>query len=67
MPRYLLRTQTDHTLPFFADRGQCYPLAVPAINESPPPKERGVALTGILQGIEADKVRVHSGHRAQGV
>ena len=55
MPRYLLRTQTDHTLLFFTDRGQCYPLAVSAINESLRPKERGVALTGILQGIEADE------------
>ncbi|MBS7299864.1 MAG: DNA topoisomerase 4 subunit A [Eubacteriales bacterium] len=55
MPLYLLRTQTDHTLLFFTDRGQCYPLAVSAINESLRPKERGVALTGILQGIEADE------------
>ncbi len=55
MPRYLLRTQTDHTMLFFTDRGQCYPLAVSAINESLRPKERGVALTGILQGIEADE------------
>ena len=55
MPRYLLRTQTDHTLLFFTDRWQCYPLAVSAINESLRPKERGVALTGILQGIEADE------------
>ena len=55
MPRYLLRTQTDHTLLFFTDRGQCYTLAVSAINESLRPKERGVALTGILQGIEADE------------
>ena len=55
MPRYLLRTQTDHTLLFFTDRGQCYPLAVSAINESLRPRERGVALTGLLQGIEADE------------
>lgn len=55
MPRYLMRTQTDHTLLFFTERGQCYSLPVSAINESLRPKERGVALTGILQGIEADE------------
>ena len=55
MPRFLLRTQTDHTLLFFTDRGQCYMLPVAAINESLRPKERGVALTGILSGFEADE------------
>ena len=52
MPRFLLRTQTDHTLLFFTDRGQCYMLPVSGITDSMRPKERGVALTGILNGYE---------------
>ena len=52
MPRFLLRTQTDHTLLIFTDRGACYTLNVGAINESLRVKERGTALTGILQGFE---------------
>ena len=55
MPRFLLRTQTDHTLLFFTNRGQCYMLPVTAIADSIRPKERGVALTGILGGFEADE------------
>ena len=53
MPRFLLRTQTDNTLLFFTDRGQCYTLPVSGINDSLRPKERGVALTGILNGFES--------------
>ncbi len=55
MPRFLLRTQTDHTLLFFTDRGQCHTLSVGAIAETLRPKERGVALTGILPGIETNE------------
>ncbi len=58
MPRFLLRTQTDHTLLFFTNRGQCYMLPVTAIADSIRPKERGVALTGILGGFEADETCV---------
>ena len=53
MPRFLLRTQTDHTLLFFTDRGQCYMLPVSSIADSLRPRERGVALTGILNGYES--------------
>ena len=59
MPRFLLRTQTDHTLLFFTDRGQCYMLPVTAIADSLRPKERGVALTGILNGFESGESCVH--------
>ena len=52
MPLFLLRTQTDHTLLIFTDRGACYTLNVGAIAESLRVKERGTALTGILQGFE---------------
>ena len=55
MPRFLLRTQTNHTLLFFTDRGQCYMLPVASIADSLRPKERGVALTGILNGYEAEE------------
>ena len=55
MPRFLLRTQTTHTLLFFTDRGQCYMLPVSAIADSLRPRERGVALTGILSGFEAEE------------
>ena len=58
MPRFLLRTQTDHTLLFFTDRGQCYMLPVTAIADSLRPKERGVALTGILNGYEDGEICV---------
>jgi len=52
MARYLFHTQTDHTLLFFTDRGNCYPLSVGALNESNKPKDRGVALSGVLAGLE---------------
>jgi len=55
MPRFLLRTQTNHTLLFFTDRGQCYMLPVSSIADSLRPRERGVALTGILNGFEAEE------------
>ena len=67
MPRFLLRTQTDHTLLFFTDRGQCYMLPVTAIADSLRPKERGVALTGILSGFEADETCVQILDIAPGV
>ena len=55
MARWLFHTQTDHTLLFFTDRGNCYPLSVGALNESNKPKERGGALSGVLAGLETDE------------
>ena len=55
MPRFLLRTSTDHTLLFFSDRGQCYPYIVGNISESLRTRERGIALTGLLNGFETDE------------
>ena len=52
MARWLFHTQTDHTLLFFTDKGNCYPLSVGALNESNKPKERGGALSGVLAGLE---------------
>lgn len=55
LPRFVLRTQTDRTLLFFTNRGQCHTLAVSAVNESMRVKERGTALSGLLAGIEKDE------------
>ena len=52
MPRWVFRTQTDHTLLFFTDKGNCYPLSVGALTETSKPKERGGALSSVLAGLE---------------
>ena len=52
VPRFLFNTFTDHTLMFFTDRGNCYPLSVGSLPESNRPKDRGVLLTGVLAGLE---------------
>lgn len=51
-PRYLFHTQTDHTLLFFTDLGNCYPVSVGALAENNKPRERGVTLSGVLAGLE---------------
>ena len=55
MPRWLFRTQTDHTLLFFTDKGSCYPLSVGALNETTKPRERGGSLSSVLAGLESDE------------
>ena len=50
--RYTFHTRTDHTLLFFTDRGNCFPLAVGSLNEITRPRERGVSLSGVLSGLE---------------
>ena len=52
MPRYLFHTQTDHTLLFFTNRGNCYPLSVGALAETTRPRERGGGLSSVLAGLE---------------
>ena len=52
MARYLFHTQTDHTLLFFTDKGNCFPLSVGALTETNRPKERGGLLSGVLAGLE---------------
>ncbi len=52
MPRYLFRTQTDHTLYFFTNLGNCYPLSVGALPETAKPRERGGGLSSVLAGLE---------------
>ncbi|MBQ8536247.1 MAG: hypothetical protein IJ461_02435, partial [Clostridia bacterium] len=51
-PQYVFSCQTDHTLYFFTDKGNCYPLPVGALPEMNKPKDRGQLLSGVLQGLE---------------
>lgn len=51
-PQYVFACQTDHTLYFFTDKGNCYPLSVGALPELNKPKDRGQLLSGVLQGLE---------------
>ena len=52
MNRWLFHTQTDHTLYFFTNRGNCYPLSVGALTETSKPRERGGGLSSVLAGLE---------------
>ena len=57
-PLYRFDTQTDHTLYFFTDRGNCYPLSVAALPEMKP-KDRGALLNGVLAGLEENETPVN--------
>ena len=48
----MFHTQTDHTLYFFTNLGNCYPLSVGALTETAKPRERGGNLTSVLAGLE---------------
>ena len=50
-PRFLFMTDTDETLLFFTNLGNCYPLRVDALAEIKP-RDRGSLLTGVLAGLE---------------
>ena len=52
MNRFLFHTQTDHTLYFFTNLGNCYPLSVGALSETSKPRERGGGLSSVLAGLE---------------
>lgn len=54
-PKTILRTMTDRKLMFFTDMGNCYLLNVAQVAESTKPKERGLALGGLLAGLESDE------------
>ncbi len=51
-PRMLVRTKTDERILFFSGIGQCYPVPVSQVPEVRP-KDRGLALTGLLAGYDA--------------
>lgn len=55
IPRFIFQTQTDYTLLFFTNKGNCYPLSVGSLPELNKPKDRGQLLTGVLQGLESDE------------
>ena len=50
-PRFLFMTDTDETLLYFTNLGNCYPLRVDALAEIKP-RDRGSLLTGVLAGLE---------------
>ncbi|MEA5013510.1 MAG: DNA topoisomerase (ATP-hydrolyzing) [Candidatus Limiplasma sp.] len=58
-PRFLFETDTDKTLAFFTNLGNCYLLGVGALPEMNRPKERGSLLTGVLAGFETGEEIVH--------
>ncbi len=58
-PRFLFETDTDKTLYFFTNLGNCYLLGVGALAEMNRPKERGSLLSGVLAGLEAGEEPVH--------
>ncbi len=52
-PRFLFETDTDRTLYFFTNLGNCYTLSVGALAEMNKPKDKGSLLTGVLAGWES--------------
>ena len=51
-PVYSFETDTDHTLFFFTNIGNCYQLNVGALPEMNKSKDRGSLLSGVLAGLE---------------
>ncbi len=51
LPKCVIRTMTDAKLLFFTDKGNCYPITAEQIPEARP-KDRGLALGGLLAGLE---------------
>ena len=58
-PVYSFETDTDYTLFFFTDLGNCYQLNVGALPEMNKPKDRGSLLSGVLAGLETDEKPVY--------
>ena len=58
-PRFAIRTMTDERILFFSNLGQCYPVPVAQVPEVRP-KDRGLALTGLLAGFEAKEKLIAS-------
>ena len=51
-PRYVFNAMTDQNLLFFTQVGNCYQLPVAQLEESLRPRDRGIMLSGILNGLE---------------
>ena len=58
MPLYTFRTDTEHTLLFFTNLGNCYTLSVGKLEEANRPKDRGLYLSGVLSGLDEGEVCV---------
>ncbi len=58
MPLYTFRTDTEHTLLFFTNLGNCYSLSVGKLEEANRPRDRGLYLSGVLNGLEEGEVCV---------
>lgn len=58
IPLYTFRTDTEHTLLFFTNLGNCYTLSVSKLEEANRPKDRGLYLSGLLNGLEEQEVCV---------
>ncbi len=58
MPRFLLKTRTDHELLLFTTAGQCYVLPVAQLEDSVRPRDRGISLSGVLSGLGQDECPV---------
>ena len=58
-PVYSFETDTDHTLFFFTNIGNCYQLNVGALPEMNKPKDRGSLLSGVLAGLESGEEPVY--------
>ena len=58
MPLHTFRADTEHTLLFFTNLGNCYTLPVSKLEESNRPKDRGLYLSGLLNGLEDKEVCV---------
>ena len=54
LARFVIQAKTDEKALFFTDLGNCYPVAVSAIPECRP-RDRGLALGGLLAGLERDE------------
>ena len=55
MARSTFRCMSDHTLIIFTNLGNCYTLPVSKLEESSRPKDRGLLLSGVLSGLEANE------------
>ncbi|MDD3337090.1 MAG: DNA topoisomerase 4 subunit A, partial [Eubacteriales bacterium] len=56
---YRFQTDTDRTLFFFTNIGNCYQLSVGALPEMNKPKDRGSLLSGVLAGLGSEESVVY--------
>ena len=54
LARFVIQAKTDEKALFFSDLGNCYPVAISSIPECRP-RDRGLALGGLLAGLERNE------------